>query len=400
MARSSRRFAATLIIAVVLSAFAPPSAFAAKTSQPGLYVPAAVLATGDGRVLWQHNGNKPRRVASCIKMLNALVVRDSANLDDVITISQKAASVDDGVIGLAAGQKITVRDLLGVMLVHSANGAAEALAIGIAGSEKKYVAMMTAKAKAIGCKHTRPADPHGLSPNGYSTASDLSLIASKLLDDPVLKSVVQQTSAHVTRGGTSASYSTTDRMLYSYRGIEGIKTGYTDPAGYCFVGAAKRNGIELIGVVLGADVSGDRFTQMTRLLNWGFTHSCERELVSREQTMGVVEVADGFAASVPVHPAKPLALTVLDSGGALTTQVSLPPSVRAPIAAGQPLGAVQITRGSTVVASVPLVADRAVGAQVHSPTQVVSSAAKGSAQPSLWRRIANLWAGLGHILGI
>jgi D-alanyl-D-alanine carboxypeptidase (penicillin-binding protein 5/6) len=348
--------------------------------------------------LWSKKADKPRRIASCTKMLTALVVRDNAKMTDIITVSQKAASVDDGAVGLVAGQKYTVRQLMGVMLVHSANGAAEALASGIGGNEKRFVAMMNAKAKSLGLKHTRARDPHGLSPVGYSTADDLSVIARQLMADPELRSIVRQTHASLPRGSSWATFSTTDGMLGVYPGMEGIKTGYTDPAGYCFVGAAKRNGVELLGVVLGAEVSSDRFTQMRRLLDWGFAHVRTRSVVSRDATMGVVAVSGGTEPTITVLAEKELSLTVVDSGADLTTQVSLPPTVRAPVVAGQAVGTVEISSGGSVVASAPLVADRAVAVPPPAPVKPAQAAAPPS--PSLWQRISGLVAGFGRMLGI
>ena len=398
----ARRFAA-LAITLVLAAGVlgmPATALAAKASGPGLYVPEASLMTMDGVVLWSRNADKPRRIASCTKMLTALVVRDHANMDDVITVSQKAASVDDGAVGLVAGQKYTVRQLLGVTLVHSANGAAEALASGVGGNEKRFVAMMNAKAKALGLKHTRAKDPHGLSPNGYSTANDLSVIARTLMADRELRAIVGQTHASLPRGRSGwATFPTTDRLLGTYRGAEGIKTGYTDPAGYCFVGAVKRNGVELLGVVLGADESNDRFTQMTKMMEWGFAHTTVRNVVSTDATMGVVDVSGGASSSVTVHAKKPLALTVCSTGGSTTTQVSLLPSIHAPVQAGQTLGAVQVTSGGSIVASVPLVADRSVAVPPPAPV-APPHATTAAATPSIWQRIAGVVAGFGHMLGI
>ena len=214
--------------------------------------------------------------------------------------------------------------------------------------------------------------------------------------DPVLREIVLERSARLPRG----AFSTTNQMLYSYGGIEGIKTGYTDPAGYCFVGAAKRNGVELFGVVLGAETPSARFTQMRKLLDWGFAHSKEQRLVSRDQTMGVVAIANGAEPTVTVHPAKPLDFTVFD-GAAQTTQISLPPSVNAPIRAGQRLGMIEVSRDGTIVASVPLVADASVGAL--SATQIsqglVPDVRRGGDQ-NLWKQIALVMSGFGHLLGI
>lgn len=393
-----RLVVAAAIALALATVLAPSAAFASpRTSSPGLYVPEASLMTMDGAVLWQRNANGPRRVASCIKMLNALVACDNAQLDDVITVSAKAAAVDGGDVGLRAGQKLTVRQLLTVMLVHSANGAAEALATGIAGSEQKYVAMMNAKAKSLGLTHTHAVDPHGLSPHGYSTANDLSVIARTLMADPELRSIVCQTRARLPWG----TYPTTDRLLGVYPGIEGIKTGYTDPAGYCFVSAAKRNGVELLGVVLGADAPNDRFTQMRRLFDWGFKHATTRNIVSRDETMGVVEVSGGVQPAVTVHAEKPLTVTVPSGLGSVTTQVALAPSVRAPVQAGQTMGAVEVSSGGQVLRRVALVADCRVAAAPVPPVTASSSASVlRAAEPNLWLRIAMVVAGFGRMLGI
>jgi D-alanyl-D-alanine carboxypeptidase (penicillin-binding protein 5/6) len=381
VARTRRIVGALLCALLTWAAVAPTLAYAASAPSPGLYVPSAVLVSGEGTVLWGKRPNALRRPASCIKMLNALVVRDRANL------------VDDGAVGLKAGRKLTVRQLLSVMLVHSANGAAEALATGIAGSEKAYVTLMNIKARQLGCQHTVVADPHGLSPANTTTASDLAIIARNLLADPVLSKIVMQRSAWLPWGG----YSTTDQMLGSYTGIEGVKTGYTDPAGYCFVSAAKRNGVELIGVVLGADVSGDRFTQMRKLLDWGFAHTSVREVVSHDATMGAVQVMGGAVDSVCVQPSRSLTLAVCDGGTKLRKQISLPAAVTAPIPKGAALGTLELMNGSRVETSVPLVAASAVGAYA---TTAVRHVAPSSPAGWPWRDLALVWAGLGRMLGI
>ena len=399
VSRSFAAFAITLVLAAGVLGM-PAVALAAKTSGPSLYVPEASIMTMDGVVLWSHHADKPRRIASCTKLLTALVVRDRANLDDVIKVSQKAASVDGGDIGLVAGQKYTVRQLLGVMLVHSANGAAEARASGIGGNEKRFVAMMNAKAKELGLKHTRAMDPHGLSPMGYSTANDLSVIARRLMADSQLRAIVGQTHASLPRGKNGwATFPTTDRLLGTYRGSEGIKTGYTDPAGYCFVGAVKRNDVELLGVVLGAEAPNDRFTQMTKMMEWGFAHATVRDVVSTDATMGVVDVSGGASPAVTVHAKAPLALNVSSAGGSTTTQVSLLPTVGAPVQAGQTLGAVEVMSGGSMVASIALVADTSIA--VLPPAPVVAPRDMTAAvKPSIWQRIAGVVAGFGRMLGI
>jgi serine-type D-Ala-D-Ala carboxypeptidase (penicillin-binding protein 5/6) len=391
----------SLVLGLAAGLLALPS-LALAVTVPGLHVPSATLVTADGTVVFSRNADAPRRVASTIKLLNALVARDSsATLDTVITVSKKAV-IWDGGVGLRAGQKLTVRQLLNIMLIHSANDAAEALAIGIAGSEKKYVARMNAKAIELGLGHTCAADPHGLGKRETCSAADLAVIARHVMTDPVLRDIVHQTHVRVPRGkGKYATYSTTDQLLGSYRGMEGIKTGYTDPAGYCFVGAAKRGGIELFGVVLGAHGAGDRFSQMRVLLDYGFAHTSRARIASADQTMGVVAVTAGQGLAVTVHPKKSLDLVQFDATSPVITQVSLPPSVKAPVKAGQRLGAVQAVRDGKVVASVPLVADRAIAAAPPPPGPLAAAGASaGMTVALLWQRIMGMWAGIGRALGI
>jgi len=362
------RTCCTLVIAAVLGAssalgVAPASAFAANSSGPRMDVPAATIVTVGGVELWSKNPDDRRRVASTMKMLNALVVRDRAKLDETVTVTKKAADVPDGV-GLQTGQKIKLYQMLRIMLLPSSNGAAEALAIHIAGSEKKYVAMMNAKARQLGLHNTKAADPHGLSPDGYSSAADLSVIAANLLKDPVLKGIVSETKVHVPRpgGGSSTIYST-DKLIGKYPGLIGGKTGYTDPAKYCFVAAAQRNGVELIGVVLGAEAPLDRFSEMRKLLDWGFAHTKIKTVVSAEETAGTVPVHRGEQPSVAVRASRAETIPLPTTGPSIRKRVVLIPSVVAPVSAGQQLGLIEVSRGGSVIATVSLVAESAVAAK-------------------------------------
>ena len=315
-------------------------------------------------------------------------MRDHAKLDEVVTVTKKAASVPDGV-GLKAGQKIKLSQMLRIMLLPSSNGAAEALAIHIAGSEKKYVAMMNAKARELGLHNTKAADPHGLSPNGYSSAADLSVIARSLIKDPVLKGIIMEHKVRVPRpgGGASVIFST-DKLIGTYSGLEGGKTGYTDPAKYCFVAAAKRGKTELVGVVLGAERPLDRFSQMRKLLDWGFAHTTIKTLISADEAMGSVPVQKGVEPFVSVHCARTVSMPMLTTGPALVRQVVLAPSVFAPVTQGQQLGVVRISRGGSLVATVAVVADRAVSA--HTTPMSAGVAAAAAAAPA-WHGLGSAW---------
>ncbi len=352
------RTLATLALAAILSLSCVPAAAIATVAPPSITAPSALLMTMDGTVLWSRAPLTKRAVASTIKMLNALVVRDSVNLTEVVTVPKKAAAIHNGGVGLVAGQRITVRRLLEMMLVASANDAAEAIAIRIAGSESRYVALMNAKARALGLTGTVAADPHGLSERERSTASDLALLARTVMADPVLRTIVGKRSVTVPRPhNRTKTYASTDLLMGHYAGIEGVKTGYTSASGYCFVGAAKRGGVELLGVVLHTKSLAQRFAQMRTLLDWGFAHVHMRLLVAADTRFGPVAVEGQSGVAVSVRAAREASAALFDQGGALETSVSLPASVAGPIARGQQLGTVRVSRDGVLLVTVPLVAD-------------------------------------------
>jgi D-alanyl-D-alanine carboxypeptidase (penicillin-binding protein 5/6) len=357
-----RTSAVAVMLAASLAIAAPASALAATLAPPAVKVPSAILMTMDGTVLWSRKPNVRRQTASTIKMLNALVLRSSGvSLDTTVTVPKQAAAINNGDVGLISGQKITIRQLLKEMLIASANDAALAVGIRVAGSEKAYVALMNAKAASLGLVNTHATDTNGLSKKERSSASDLTVLARNVMADPVLAAIVRTRSVVVVRPKHKPrTFPSTDLLLGHYTGIEGVKTGFTNPAGYCFVGAAKRSSVELLGVVLGAKSNPGRFSEMRKLLDWGFKHTHVQTLVSTEVTMGVVPVTGVASGTVTVHASRDATRVMLD--GAFDTTITLPPSVALPVVRGQVLGSVEVGRRGTTFITVPLVADAAIPA--------------------------------------
>lgn len=349
---------AAAMLAASVSLLAPTPAHATTFAPPALKVPSSILMTMDGTVLWSRQPEAPRRVASTIKLLNALVLRESTmSLDATVTVPKKAAAIWCGDVGLVTGQKVTIRQLLEMMLIASANDAAEAVAIRVAGSEQAYVARMNAKARSLGLLNTHAVDPHGLSKRETSTASDLTILARQVMADPVLRAIVQKRSVAVPRPKHKPRvFASTNQLLGHYAGIEGVKTGFTNPAGHCFIGAALRGPVELMGVVLGAKSNKGRFSEMRKLLDWGFAHTHVQTLVSCDTTMGTVAIDGSAASCVTVHAAETVSRLMLD-GDPLETTVTLPASVAAPVVRGQRLGTIEVGRGGVTLATVPLLAD-------------------------------------------
>jgi D-alanyl-D-alanine carboxypeptidase (penicillin-binding protein 5/6) len=344
-------FLITTILVVAAAAFGPSAATASPS--PSISVPSGLLMTMDGHLLWSKNPTESRHVASTIKMLNALVVMDHARTDDTIVVARQAM-MGNGGVGLVAGQKLTVLQLLNMMLIHSANDAARALAIGVAGSQPKFVAMMNAKARSLGLTHTHAIDPDGFSGREVSDAQDLSVLGRAVMANPVLRPIVGRASVPVPRlNGKVATYHSSDLLMGHYPGLEGVKTGFTTGAGFCYVGAAKRNGVELLGVVLGTASEAARFGAMRTLLDWGFAR-CREQLVAPAARQYVVTAGGG---SVQAHPARPVLVTVFDDGGSVSTQVI--PLAGAPKAAPEQVATLVVAQRGYVLARVPLVSDAA-----------------------------------------
>lgn len=371
--RLSRRSVAAVLCTVALGcSLLPATVFAA--SRPAVTVPSAIVMMRDGRVIWSRDPSASRRVASTIKMLNALVVRENAELDEVVTVSRKAAATPDG-MGLVRGQRFTVRQLLAFMLVASANDAAEALAIHIAGSETAYVAMMNAKARRLGLKDTHAVDPHGLSKREHSTAQDLSVLARELMKDPELRSVVLLRKVRVRRpNGTYVTVAATNKLLGRYTGIEGVKTGFTNPAGYCLVSAAQRGRFELFGAVLGAQTLDGRFAQTRSLLDWGFAHVRWRRLVAQGEVCASATITSGTVATLPLYAAREASGAVVTAGSGITRTTIIPREIRAPIRKGQQLGVLTVAQAGVVLSHVALLASADVATAGVVPAAFARSA--------------------------
>lgn len=224
-----------------------------------------------GRILYEKNPKQRRANASTTKMLTAIVAYENGNLEDVVTVSKKAATTGGSTIKLRTGDKITLGDLIKGLLVHSGNDAAVAIAEHIAGSEEEFAKLLNEKAEKIGAVDTNFITPHGLdSENHYSTAFDLVLIGKCLLEIPFLSNIVSQKSVEIKINGNSRILGTTNEMLGTYIGANGIKTGFTGDAGRCLVTSVTKDDRRLICVVLGCDTKKDRTLDSIKLLDYGF----------------------------------------------------------------------------------------------------------------------------------
>ncbi|MBW8480943.1 serine hydrolase [Actinomadura sp. PM05-2] len=281
-------------------AAAPPAAATTPPAVPaagpaGVKARTALLADGAGRVRWARGADTRYPIASVTKVMTALVVVRAGDLDRTITV--KRSYVDYGVrhgasmAGLRAGDRLTARRLLYAMLLPSGSDAAYALADSYGPGWPRFVAKMNRTARSLGMSNTRYDNFDGLPwparTADSSTPRDLVRLARTALRYPALRRPVTARTHRLakTRAHRAYTWTNTNQMLGSYRGAAGVKTGFTDAAGYCLLFTAARGRRTLIGAALGAPTSADRFDDAARMLNWGFgvpTDSLLRTTESRD----------------------------------------------------------------------------------------------------------------------
>jgi D-alanyl-D-alanine carboxypeptidase (penicillin-binding protein 5/6) len=285
--------ALTLLIALAgcgetLSApFATPTAPAptATSSIPRVSAPrigaraAFLMNANTGEVYLSVNADTPVAIASTTKVMTAMAaIQFSPSLDLPVKVGQDAADMNtngNSVAFLRLGDTITLREALYALLLPSGDDAAVAIADAVAGSPTRFVGLMNLEATLLGMRHTRYVNVHGLDEDGhYSTARDLTLLADYAMANPDFRAVVSTKDYKLAKTAQHSDYdwSTTNNLLTTkhYDGIEGVKTGHTENAGYCLVFEAAHTDRRLVGVVLGEKTDAGRFTDAMALLDWGF----------------------------------------------------------------------------------------------------------------------------------
>lgn len=223
------------------------------------------------KILFAKNESDVRKMASTTKIMTAIVVIESANLYDTVTVSKKAAATGGSNLGVKEGDKITICDLLYGLLLESGNDAAVALAEAVGGSVEGFAEMMNKKAKEIGLNNTNFVTPHGLDNEGhYTTAYELAILADYALNNKTFYNFVSTKNYTITINGAPKNISNTNELLGTLNGVYGVKTGFTNGANRCLVTACKRNNLDIICVVLGADTKKHRTQDSIKLIEYTY----------------------------------------------------------------------------------------------------------------------------------
>lgn len=329
-----------------------------RAQAPDMTMRSGVLMGSGSRVLWGRVPTSRGAMASITKLMTALVVLDKCALDDIATVPAEARRVDSA-IGLQTGERLTVRELLEYLLVVSSNDAAITLAVHTGGSVPKFAAMMNARAKAMGLKNSAFKNPHGLDTAGhFSSSADIATMMRAAMENPEFLRIEQLRSVTLPArsGRGTKQIKATNRLLGSFAGLLGGKTGFTDDAGRSFVASARRGDVTLTAVVLNAGGDPARFDSARRLLEWGFAHVRAAELTTMTSDVTSAPVAANPSYRVGLRYGQSAAVEVCDLGGPVTSKVMVSPKVRLPIFEGQPLGEAVFVQGGTPISRVPLVA--------------------------------------------
>lgn len=366
-----QRWSLTILwaLCVFLVPLAGVKARANPIPPPPVSAKAAELVDGmSGRVLYAKDANRRLPMASVTKLMTLYIAvraiqHKSLSLHDLVPVSEEAYHVNGSQIWLEPGERLSVDHLLRAIAIGSANDAAYALGEYIAGSESAFVEDMNQTAQSLGMKETHFVNSHGLfSPNHYSSAHDLALLAQKAIRMPLLLHYTSMWEDHSVRNGKGGRLwlINHNRLLRQYPGMDGLKTGYTNEAGFCIVASARRLDTRMVAVVLGAPSSKSRFQDAASLLTYGFQNYHTLRLTRRGQVVGTVAVRRGSHRRVLAVYGRDRYLTLGRDETAPAPTVRVESSVNAPVNPGQRLGqmALALKNGQTI--RVPIVAQSRV----------------------------------------
>ncbi len=329
---------------------------------------ALLMDVATGTILYEQNAHERLAPASVTKVMTMLLIMeaiDSGKIgwNDSVTASEAAAAKGGSQVYLKVGETMTVSDMLKSIAVSSANDCACAMAEHIAGSESAFVERMNARAKELGMNDTHFVNCTGLDDDDaakehLTSAHDIAVMSRQLLKyHPDIKKFTTIWMDTV-RGG-AFGLANTNKLIRFYSGATGLKTGFTSNAGYCLSASAQRDGMELIAVVMGCKTSTERFSACKGMLDYGFANFA---LVAPDvRGSNSVAVTLGKADSVNAVPAEaPELLIDKAQRDQVRTEITLEPSVAAPVSRGQRLGTLTVRAGEQVLAQIPLVAQETV----------------------------------------
>lgn len=338
---------------------------------PDVKAKGALLMEADsGRILFEKNGYEVLPMASTTKIMTCIVALENGNLDDIVTVSKRACQAPPVKLKLQIGEKQRLGDLLYSLMLESHNDTAVAIAEHVGGSVEHFCEMMTAKAREIGAETANFKTPNGLDAQGHdASAYDMALIARYAVQNPEFVKIVTTQLINIPTtevpGSRRHDLQCKNRFLYCYQGANGMKTGFTNKAGHCFVGSANRKDMQLVGVALasgwGKAGKTRKYTDVINMMNYGFKNYEKVKVLSPEASYMNLPVTKAIDKTIDLacEDEIVLPLTSVEKEN-LVLKKTVPPSLQAPIKEGEVVGEVQILCAGTVLASAPLKAKESI----------------------------------------
>ncbi len=373
MNRINMRHLMALGLTLALALGSVPAVAAEKTAPITIASPSAVLIEArSGRVLFQKDPHERRNPASITKIMTLIVAFDAIRdqkvaLQDKVTISEEASKQIGTIIFADTGEVFTLAQLLDSVAVGSANDAAVAVSEHISGSVEGFAAQMNAKAKELGMRDTQWQNPTGLSAEGHFTSAyDIALMSRYAANNyPELIKLTSVYGADLQvpwrANGPTFRLWNNNKLLTWYPGADGLKTGWTELAGYCLAATAVRNDVRMISVIMGAENPKIRNAEAAKLLDFGFSNYTSIELAARGKEIATVKVARGKESTVTAVPKELFGVSVQKGEQSkVKTQVTLKDRLEAPVQLGQVVGQMIATMDGKEIGRIDLVANRAV----------------------------------------
>ena len=328
-----------------------------------LSAPSAILMHSDGSVLYAKDAHRPMAPASVTKVMTLLLAVEAIEagqlaLTDVISASAHACSMGGSQVWLEEGEQLTVEQLLKCVVLASANDCAVALAEAVAGSEEVFVSRLNSRAKDLGMDNTTFINCCGLDAQGHlTTAYDIALMSKELMRHTWIEEYTTLWQDSIRDGAFTLT--NTNKMIRQYEGMIGLKTGSTSGAGCCLSGVARRDGMTLVAVVLGAENSTLRNGDIRTLLDYGFANFCELPIAPAEP-LPALPVCLGTKEEVQLILGETGGILTERSGaGTVQTRLELETQLTAPVQQGQRVGTLYVMEGDTVLREVPVLSSEA-----------------------------------------
>lgn len=356
------------IICILLTIQVPFVAYADNDAEKSKINAKSVvlMATDTKDVLYKENELEHLSPASVTKIMSILLCLEALDsgkikLTDKVTASKNAVAMGGSQIWLEEGEIMTVDELLKAVVIASANDACTALGEHIAGSDVAFVKMMNDKTRELGLKNTNFENCTGLddtTKDHYSCAYDLAVISCEVMKYDLIKDYSTIWLDSLRAGKTELN--NTNKLVKSYKGITGLKTGTTSNAGFCVSATASRDGLNLVAVVLGSDTSEHRFQTAEYLLDKGFAEYSSRKIKIDKNKLTPVKINNGKQKSIIPSFSDTQNIVLPKDNGNLKYDFKIKKAVNAPVNKGDSLGSVKVISNGKTVKVIPLYADRGV----------------------------------------